>query len=257
MGLKLYFAKKEDVPEALLEHYKEQSDGRWMLQGEGIEDVTNLKTALSTEREDRKKAETTVKAFEKAGITDPKAAADALKRIEELGDLDPEKEAEKIASTKFKVLQDQLVAKHAEELAAKESEVSDTVSQIEELMIRADGASAIAGEKGSIELLMPIIKSSTRLVRDNGKFAVEVVDSAGNARIGNSAGAPMTIPELVAELKTNDTYGRAFDASGTSGSGGPGDKGGGTLPKGKVSSSDQDGLNQNLEGIADGSVEVV
>lgn len=258
MRLKLFYAKKEDVPEAFVEHYAEQDDGRWMLQGDGIvgdKDVANLKSALAKEREDNKAGRSKLKKFADAGIDDPAAAAEAVKKLAEFDKLDPEKDAEKLAAEKMKIREAQIVAKHNEELTGRDTERDTLMTQLNEVMIRADATAAIAEHKGSVPLLLPMVQKITRLSQENGKFFVEVLGADGNPRIGDASGKLMTISQLVEEMKGDETYGRAFDGEGRSGSGGPGD-GGGKPIEGKVSINDQEGLNANFEAIAEGTVTV-
>lgn len=56
MALKAFYSKKEDIPEKFAELYKQQSDGTWKLDADGIEDVSGLKSALEKERDERRAA---------------------------------------------------------------------------------------------------------------------------------------------------------------------------------------------------------
>lgn len=90
-------------------------------------------------------------------------------------------------------------------------------------LIQSEAAKALADEKvvqGGIELLMPHIKNSTKIVKDDstGDYSVVVLDQSGNARIGAN-GSYMTIPELVKEMKK--AYPTAFQSDKPSGSGLP------------------------------------
>ena len=54
---------------------------------------------------------------------------------------------------------------------------------------------------------------------DAGQFVVEVIDGDGNQRI-DAQGNPMTIPQLVDEMRASETFSRAFEASACSRDGG-------------------------------------
>lgn len=83
-----------------------------------------------------------------------------------------------------------------------------------------------------MDLLLPHVRTHTRVKEVDGKFYVEVIDKDGNARIADGKGTPMTIQGLVAEMRGSDTFGRAFEGSGNSGSGKqPGHGGGGAAKK--------------------------
>lgn len=92
---------------------------------------------------------------------------------------------------------------------------------IDDLLIDSQATSAIASNKGIPELLLPAIKSRTKVVKSaEGRFSSVVVDADGETRF-NGKGDPMTIAELVIELKDDKTYGRAFEADVQGGGGTP------------------------------------
>jgi hypothetical protein len=91
---------------------------------------------------------------------------------------------------------------------------------------------------------------------------VEVLGEDGKPAIGDVNGNPQTIPGLLKELREIPEIAHAFPPDDTSGSGRTG--GDGQVPRvttagGKkvISRRDQRAMNQNVEGIADGSVTVV
>lgn len=116
----------------------------------------------------------------------------------------------------FDNLKKQLVEAHAKEKKALEDKIATLGKSLEENVLIATATQAIAAEKGVATLLMPHVRSRTKL-DDNGNPVV--VDESGNVRVG-SDGKPLTIPQLIAEMKTDvNTFGRAFEPSGAGGSG--------------------------------------
>lgn len=91
---------------------------------------------------------------------------------------------------------------------------------LEKYMVKSDAASALAEEKvvaNGVDLLMPQITSSTRIIQDdNGEYVVRVVDREGNARMNNK-GDWMTVRDLVKEFKTQ--FPMAFQSEAKQGSG--------------------------------------
>jgi len=258
MGLKAFYATQDEVPEALREYYVEK-DGKFMLDAEGVEDVTGLKTALGKERTDRRAAEAALKTYQEAVGTDPVKAKEGLTRLAELSNFDPTKEAEKIAETKMRTREAQLIEKHQQALNDVTSKSARVMKQLQKVLVDNAALTAITEAKGAPELLLPIVRDKVRLREDGEQFFVEVLDAQGNPRIGDTQGSPMTIPQLIAELKASPTYGRAFEPSGASGSGAPASGGAGSSAAAgakKVSIRDQQGLNNNLEGLASGKVVV-
>jgi len=233
MALKAILDSLEGA-EALKDHYTEK-DGKFYLNvepvnGFALEDITGLKTALSKERGSR---ETLERAAAKWKDLDPDKARDALARLAEIADLDPKKEADKIALAKIEELKKQLLDKHSNELKTREDRAATLLRQIESLLIDSAATAALAESKGSVDLLLPHVRSQVRVKEQDGKFSVEVINSEGNTRVNNAAN-PMTIAELVAEMKASEKFGRAFEASGQSGGGAKGGGGGGAQQKGDL-----------------------
>lgn len=234
MALKAILTAEEHgkLGDGLKTEYKEEN-GKFILDvtptdGFSLEDVSGLKTSLGTERASRTAAE---KKIEKFKDLDPNIDWKALQQEnEELKAIDPKKEADKLANTKFESAKAQLTAAHAKELKARDDRSVLLTRTIEELLVDSVAKSEIAEAKGSIELLLPHIRSQTRVTEADGKFSVEVIGKDGNVRIGGNKGEPMDIKGLIAEMKASDTFGRAFEGEGTSGSGKRPGGGGGGMP---------------------------
>lgn len=235
MALKAIIDKLEDAPDSLREHYRagtadEGADGKFVLGVEAVggfalEDVSGLKSTLGKELTLRKKLEKDVKAFE--GL-DADKAREAITKLEEFGNIDPAKEADKLANIKFEAAKVQLLDKHQAELKAVNDRVGALTGAVDGLTRKSQATLAIAEAKGAVELLLPHVLAHTRVKEtDTGEFVVEVVDKDGNARIGDGKGTPMDIKGLVAEMRASETFSRAFDGDGHSGSGKEHDKGGG------------------------------
>lgn len=228
MGLKLKFDKLEDIEEAHRPLYKEK-DGAWHLDVEGIEDAGGIKKALEAARRDAKTFESQVAAWKKLGKSP--------EEIEELIRSHAEQEEQKAKSAgQWDKLKAQLEANHQKAVGDKEAEIARLRKQIEALMVDAAATADIASAKGSPHLLLPHVQRQTKVVEENGQFHVRVVDAKGDPRLG-AKGEYMTIGELVSEMRSSEQFGRAFEASGMSGSGMPpgtppsgGAGGGGAVP---------------------------
>lgn len=222
----------ETIPEAARGYYQE-NDGKFVLQvepinGYALENIEGLKNTLSKEMTKRKQLEKDVVKFKDI---DPDRAREALAKLEELGSLDPSKEADKLVSERLEAAKKQLLDKHAKDIEARESRIGQLTKTVENLLIDQAATAALAEAKGSVELLLPHVQRHTRVREADGKYFVEVVDKDGNARIGNSKGDPMTISDLVQEMRKSETFGRAFEGSGQSGGGKPPGNGGGGSPQ--------------------------
>jgi len=238
MALKAIIDSLDGLDEGLKSHYRagtadEGTEGKFVLAVDGVggfalENVTGLKSALGAERTARERAEGQIAKFKDL---DPDKARRALEEVEQLKAIDPAKEADKLANTKFEAAKAQLIEAHSAELQGREQRIGLLTKTVEELLIDAAATAALAEAKGSVELLLPHVRKHTKVKEVDGRFTVEVIDGAGNARIAGSKGEPMDIKGLVAEMRQSDTFARAFDGEGHSGSGKVEDAGAGGRPK--------------------------
>lgn len=245
-----------EVDESLREHYKPVKDGEGFVldvtpvDGLELSDTKKLRQALEVERGHANSAQGKLKTFD--GIN-PTEAKEAIAKVKDMGDWDPDKKIQEGIAAREK----QMVKKHEEEKKGLEDQNKGLMQQLTDNIIKATATAAIAAAKGSVGLLLPHVMKQTRMRKnDGGTLIAEVVDGDGNQRVGDSSGTPMTIPQLVDEMKQNDDFARAFEATGASGSGASGDKGAGAGPKptGTVSRRDQGAVNRSIEDIASGKV---
>lgn len=252
MPLKAVVDSLDDVKEGLKEFYTEGDDGKFRLDAEGVEDVGGLKSALGSERESRKQAERALKKLE--GI-DPK-------RFKELTDAEEKRQRNKAKDEgDWEAREAQILEKHALALKEKEGDVNAANQAVERHLIDAEATKAIVAEKGSPRLLLPEVKRHVRVIRtDGGEFVARVVDKDGNERIGTISDGkanPMTITELVGELKQDKELAGAFAGSGASGSGATETDekpGGGSVQT--IASGDNKAFLANIDTIAAGKTKV-
>lgn len=90
---------------------------------------------------------------------------------------------------------------------------------LQKLLVDNEAISALAEAKGSTKLLVPLIKSMTKVIEDeNGDYIAVVTKPNGDVR-ANASGSPMTIAELVAEMKKDPDLKTAFVLTEQSGGG--------------------------------------
>lgn len=207
MALKLIVDTLDDVPEALRGEYVEK-DGKFHLGVDGLEDTGGLKTALQKERADRAAYEKQVKAWQGLGKT-----PDEIKEL-----LAAQEKADEDKATRageWDKLKAQMNEKHDAALRAKDETITAMRARLNAELVDAKAVAAIAAAKGVPELLLPHVQ---RHVKVDDEFNVQVVDGKGDPRVG-AKGEPLTIADLVAEMKASEVFGRAFEGSGQSGSG--------------------------------------
>lgn len=212
-------------------HYYVEKDGKHVLDDphKGIgEQIRNLEKSVSEGKKitqsanaEAATARTTLKEFKtllgELGL-DAEDTEKFKDQFKEMQDKIAKGDAGKINWDKLRT---DLEKAHAKALEEKDGVVRKMHTKLERHLIEKEAISAIAAAKGVPELLLPHILKQVKVVEDGDDYTVQVVDSSGDPR-GNAKGGLMTIADLVAELKTNTTYARAFDGDERSGSGSSG-----------------------------------
>lgn len=283
MSLKAVLTSIDGVAEDIVAHYKEK-DGKFYLDvtsvdGLALEDVTALKTTVTTLRKSektlRKEVETGENTLRKheakfEGI-DPAAAKDALGKIDDIKNWDGETkvaEAVKVATDKAttdaQARIDKLVVDHNEKVTGLDGKLLSSREQLNTALITTKIVEAISKAEGNVDLLMPHVERQMTMVEnDNGKFESQVVDAKGERRYKDIAkGTYMDENDLLAEMKDSPMYAQCFKGTGSSGAGKRGSESGDNKLASKdkkvthIKHDDTAAVSANLEGIANGSVVV-
>lgn len=249
MALKAVIDSLDTVDEGAKPFYV-QKEGKFVLDVEPTEgfelaNISTLQSVISNERSIRGSMEKELTKFgskwdekEKKWVhtIDPGKAKQALAKYDEFMTFDPNKEADKIVEAKVSAAKEGLIAQYAGEIETRDNRIKSLSSTVEDLLITQQAKADIFAAKGVPELLLPHIAKMTRVNEKDGQFFVEVIDKDGNVRIGDTKGNPMTIAQLVEEMRGHDVYGRAFEGEGTSGTGKPplGGGGSGTLKRSQM-----------------------
>lgn len=212
MALKAVLEKLEEVAEALRPLYTEK-DGKFVLDVEGLEDTNGLKSALEKERKAARDYEKQNRAWRDLGKTpeEIQALVEAQRKAEE-------EKATKAGE--WDKLKGQIVEKHMKELKSKDDAIASMKQTLEKHLVDAAATEAIAAAKGVPPLLLPHVRAYAKVVEDNGEYVVRIVDAKGDPRV-NQKGDFLSIKDLVEEMRQSEVFGRAFDASGRTGSGAP------------------------------------
>jgi len=233
MALKAVLDKLDGLSDEFRKLYVER-DGKFYLDVEAVdgwnlEDVRELKSALSSEREARKKAEGKVGAF---GELDPEKAKEAIQKLEEMKDWTPDEKVKEQIEVQVAAIKEKLQG----EIDGHIKTVEDLNSQLSTHIIDNSALAALAKHKGNSKLLLPHVRQMVKAVKDeNGRLIAQVVDEKGGPRISMKQGStdPMEIEELVEWMKNQSDFAPGFEGNGASGSGAKGGSqgdGGGNPP---------------------------
>ena len=216
--------KLEDVPEKYRSLYQEISEGdnsgKFGVNPEFsgiVDDYMGTNKALTEARKNGKaandesaKRRLTIKAFEdimdSLGIDEDSRTADGLKSY--IDDIAAKAENGKELKINLDKVREEMSKKHSEVIAAKDKDIADRDASLEKYLVSDRATRALAAAKGSVDLLLPHVKGSCKVFRtETGDYEVRVVDGAGEVRF-NGAAQPMTVEDLVTEMKTNNSFAR-------------------------------------------------
>ncbi len=203
------------VPEPYRALYAE-GEGGYRLDGALAQrlDVSGLTSALEKERKAAREAERQLKAWTALG-RGPDEIAGLIAAQDEALARDAERKGE------WDRLKAQIAGRHQAEMAERDAALARMRAGLERQLVDAAVSAEVAAQKGATALLLPHLRGQLRLVEDEaGGFAVRVVDHAGEIR-ADARGQPLSVKELVAELRQSEAFARAFDGTGTSGGGMP------------------------------------
>jgi len=105
------------------------------------------------------------------------------------------------------------------EISERDAKLAMMQNALERSLIEAQATSAISELKGTPALLLPHVMQRVKIFEEDGDYTVRVLDAQGQPRIADVKGTPFTIRNLIEEMRNDPIFGRAFEASGTGGSG--------------------------------------
>jgi hypothetical protein len=202
--------------------------------------IHGLTSALDKERKTAKERATALAAWSALG----ERPEDVRIKLDEL--------AEAVAkagdsSKALERLRADLEQGYGKKLNAKDQEVAAMRATVERYLVDNEATTALVEAKGAVQLLLPHVKASARVIEENGHYVVRVVDKDGDPR-GDGKGGFMSIKDLIAEMKASESFGRAFDGSGTTGGGRP--SGGGKPVAGRMDRSEMSPIDKIKAGLA-------
>jgi hypothetical protein len=201
------------------------------VNGLTLENVDGLKSAFASTKGELDSAKAALEGYK--GLPAPKTLRTQLADLERLKKIDPASEADRLAAARVEAQVTELTKSHTDEIGKRDKREGQLSGEITRLLVESHASTAIIEEKGVPELLLGVIKPRLKVVETDGHFSVQVLDSNGNPDITIKDGKPVnsTITDLVKKLKVDPKFGRAFEASGNSGSGASG-SGNGNLGSG-------------------------
>ncbi|MZR30905.1 hypothetical protein [Sneathiella litorea] len=220
-----------EVPEAYRSLYQPGEEG-FTLDPHLAEklDVSGLLSALEKERGNAQNFEKELKAWQTLG-RDPETAW----------------------ANKQKALTAEFTEQFDAILAEKDEEIARLKERNADFLITTHATEALLKAGGSVELLMPHIRAAVTLVEEEGAPSLRIIDTDGSLR-EKAEGVPLTVEDLVAEMRSSPVFARAFNPTGSKGSGM--DPSGVPVNLATINGQNQWALNARIEDIAAGKVSV-
>lgn len=209
--------------------YKKGDDGKFALDSDNpgvksaVAAVTRLNQALKASRAEAKAKKVDLTPLSEYGDSPEKILEAFNVRISELNESLKKKGGEDLQRQVEKIKQE-LAGAHARDLQGRDARITALTGQLHSILVDNEAKTALA-EAGVIdaELALPFLRQQVSVKEENGKFTVNVLDAAKDTRYSGVTGAPMTIKELVSEMKANAKYGPLFKSEAPTGGGkGPG-----------------------------------
>jgi len=193
------------LPDGAKTFYKQAGEG-YVLDAEGVEDVSGLKGALEKERESRRQAEKAAKDLAaKFGDMDPEDAKKALAKLHEMEDknlLDAGKVDELVQkrTERMRLDHEAQVKKFSQELEAERTEKGKLATRLSEVLIDSGlrEAAVKAGVKSTALIDLQLRGRGIWKLKDGQPVPLR---DDGSVVFGKNPSAPMTMEEWVASLQ--------------------------------------------------------
>jgi hypothetical protein len=234
-----------------------------------VEETPEFKDALAAAVKEAVEKETDgLRSNRDAILEEKRKLKESLGKFDEV---DPDRYAELVAAEtkrqredaeakgEFGKLEAQLKEQHATELTKLSDRAGVLTRALEDELVKRAAIEELAKHSDTPGLLLPHVLKHVKMVEDNAKFSVVVVDDAGTPRIAPDAqgtGDLMTISQLVGSMKEQDEFKPGFRGSGGAGSSasGSGNSGAGGIQE--FDPGDTKGIADNLEAIAEGKARI-
>lgn len=246
--------KIEEVPKDFQALYEAGEDDKHVLKSDdfsksAISAVAGLNHSLKASRAEVKDLKTQKKPVDLSALKDygdtPEKIAEKFK--EQLTEAGKGKQSQEDINRQVTKIKGDLSKEYETKLETAKTEKQTLRDQLYAHLVTSEAKTALA-EAGAIDsdLALPFIKQQVKVSEADGRFSVHVVDKAGDPRYSGSTSSPLSVKELVAELKLNEKYGQLFRSEAPGGGGTPP---GGPTPK-KGDDKDKAPIDKIKDGLA-------
>lgn len=233
----------DEVPEEFRACYEQGEDGSAALietLAKRGSDTANLRKALEAERKANRQKDADLRAYSSLGrkpdelktliegFTSIAETPEALRELMDSHAKNAPDVAKAVAQVKEQAEKESKKVADAlrAQIEERDKRLSSTRTVLEREMVGTALTQEIVRQKGSHRMLLPLLSRFVKVVEVDGQIERQVVDDAGDPRI-NVRGEPMSIAELVSEIKADPEFANAFEGDGRGGSGSQSNNGNG------------------------------
>lgn len=216
----------DTVPSDFRGLYEEVEGGKFVFKSDEfsksmISLATGLNTALKASRAEARALKG--KSVDLSALADygdsPEAIAEAF--TSKLAEAGKGKKSQEDIDRQVTKIKADLAQEYETKLETSTSRGDNFKSQLYTHLVTSEAKTALA-EAGAInsELALPFVQGQVKVSEgENGKFMVHVVDKTGDPRYSGVTSSPMSVKELVAEIKSNKEFAPLFKSESSSGGG--------------------------------------
>jgi len=219
-------ASLDAVPQDFQGLYSEGEGGKYVLRTDddgvksAVSAITGLSKALKVARAEAqgwKGKSVDLSALAEYGDT-PESILEGFQNT--LAEATKGKKTQEDFQRQVEKIKSDLGSEYAQKIEAEQKRAEALKNQLHSILVTGEARSALA-EAGAIDtdLALPFLTQQVKVSEEDGKFQVMVVDHAGDPRYSGVTGAPMSVKELVAEMKGQEKFGPLFKSDQRSGGG--------------------------------------
>jgi len=128
---------------------------------------------------------------------------------------------EELQGKKFDVekIKTDIAKGYTTEITKRDQQVAALRGQLETILVDNAIRQAIGDQAVNADLVLPFAKEKVRVIEDDGKLEVRVVDDTGTQRFSGITAKPLSLNELILEMKNGPKFAPLFKSAAKSGSG--------------------------------------
>ncbi len=210
----------DNVPNDFRSLYVQNDEGKHVI-GEAFASVANAIDGLNGANAAVRKNLSDMKArqVDLSSLADFGSTPDEIKTAFDAQIQDLQEQVGKTGKVNVEKIKDTFEKQFKAQITAAETLANGYKAQLQQVLVENAATQAIVANKGDVDLLMPFIRQQVKMVEgEDKKLVAIVVDEQGDTRY-NTSSLPMSVSELVLEMKGKERFGKLFESEQKGGGG--------------------------------------